>query len=208
MTDSKTDVYERAGMTTELGFGDYPAVLIVDLQRGFTDPESPLGSDQDDVVKATDCLLKAARANDVPVFFTRCVYRDDLRDGAVFTEKVPTAEALTADSKWTPIDSRLDVQKADHLVDKQMPSAFFETELDTMLTYEGVDTVVVAGATTSGCIRATVVDACSHGYRPMIPKTCVGDRAPEPHEANLFDMGSKYADVLDLETVVTELGDH
>lgn len=205
MSNSKADVYERAGMTNELGFGDRPAVVVVDLQRGFTDPDSPLGSDQDDVVTATTRLVSAAREVDVPIYYTRCVYRKDLRDGAVFTEKVPTAEALTSDSKWVDLDSRLDVRNEDHVVDKQMPSAFFETELDTMLTYDGVDTVVVAGATTSGCIRATVIDACSEGYRPMVPEECVGDRAPEPHEANLFDMGSKYADVLSLDEVLQEL---
>jgi nicotinamidase-related amidase len=205
MTKSTDDVYERAGMTNELGFGDRPAVLVVDLQRGFTHPKSPLGSDQDAVVSATAELLTVAREGDVPIYFTRCVYREDLRDGAVFTEKVPTAEALTVGSEWVDIDSRLEVRPEDHVVDKQMPSAFFETELDTMLTYDGVDTVVVAGATTSGCIRATVVDACSHGYRPMVPRECVGDRAEEPHEANLFDMGSKYADVLSLSDVVSSL---
>jgi nicotinamidase-related amidase len=192
-------------MRNELGFGDTPAVLVVDLQRGFTDPASPLGSDQDDVVESSVRLAGVARANDVPVFLSRCVYREDLRDGAVFTEKVPTAEALAGDSEWAAIDPRFEISENDHVIDKQMPSAFFETGLDTMLTYEDIDTVVVAGATTSGCVRATVVDACSHGYRPMVPVECVGDRATEPHEANLFDMGSKYADVLSLADVEAEL---
>ena len=102
-------------------------------------------------------------------------------------------------------DDDVDPVADEVVVDKQQPSAFFGTELDTVLTYEGVDTVVVAGATTSGCVRATVVDACSHGYRPIVPIQCVGDRAEEPHEANLFDMGSKYADLLGREEVERHL---
>ena len=201
----KSDIYGEAGMMNELGFGDSPAVVVVDLQRGFTDPDSPLGSELDDVVEANVSLLETAREAEIPMFFTKCVYRDDLADGGVFTEKVPTASELTKDSEWTPLDERLDVRESDHIIEKQQPSAFFSTELDTMLTHKGVDTVIVTGATTSGCIRATVIDACSHGYRPMLPRECVGDRAEEPHEANLFDMRSKYADVLSLDEVETEL---
>jgi nicotinamidase-related amidase len=206
--DDETEaVYERAGMTNELGFGDTPAVVVVDLQRGFTDPDSPLGSPLDEVVEATARLVETAHDRGVPVYYTRCVYRSDLRDGGTFTEKVPTARELAHGSEWVPVDDRLPVTDADHVIDKQQPSAFFETELGTMLTYEGVDTVVIAGATTSGCVRATVVDACSHGYRPMVAVDCVGDRAEDPHEANLFDMGSKYADLLTLEEVIDRLDD-
>jgi len=206
--DQQTDrdsTYEEAGMTNELGFGDAPAVVVVDLQTGFTDPESPLGSELDDVVASTARLLETAHEYNVPTYLTRCVYREDLKDGGVFTEKVPTAEALAGDSAWLDIDHRIPRDESDHLIDKQMPSAFFDTNLDSMLTAEGVDTLVVAGATTSGCVRATVVDACSYGYRPMVPTECVGDRAQEPHDANLFDMGSKYADLMDLETVERDL---
>jgi nicotinamidase-related amidase len=198
MTDID-DVYEDAGITGDIGFGDSPAIVVVDLQTAFTDPECSLGSDLDETVEANAELLETAREHDVPVFFTRCVYREDARDGAVFAEKIPSTKELTRDSPWLEIDPRLNPTEADHIVEKQQPSGFFETELDTMLTFEGVDTAVITGATTSGCVRATVVDACSHGYRPIVPVECVGDRAEDPHEANLFDMGSKYADLMGLE---------
>lgn len=197
----KEQIYEEAGITGAVGFGDSPAVVVVDLQTAFTDPACPLGADLDDTVEATAQLLTVAREADVPVVFTRCVYRKDRRDGAVFAEKIPSTEELTSDSEWVELDPRLAPPDDAVVIEKQQPSAFFETGLDTMFTYEGIDTVVITGATTSGCVRATVVDACSHGYRPIVPIQCVGDRAQEPHEANLFDMGSKYADLLDRQDV-------
>jgi nicotinamidase-related amidase len=200
MSDTE-EIYEESGITGDIGFGDSPAIVVIDLQTAFTDPACSLGSDLDGTVKANADLLETAREHDVPIYFTRCVYRDDARDGAIFAEKIPSTAELTRDSEWLEIDPRLDPSDGDHIVEKQQPSGFFDTELDTMLTYEGIDTTVITGATTSGCVRATVVDACSHGYRPIVPEECVGDRAEDPHEANLFDMDSKYADVMDLEDV-------
>jgi nicotinamidase-related amidase len=203
----KERIYEEAGITGAVGFGDAPAVVVVDLQTAFTDPACQLGADLDDTVEATADLLAVAREAEVPVVFTRCVYREDRRDGAVFAEKIPSTGELTPGSEWVELDPRLAASDDAVVIEKQQPSAFFETGLDTMLTYEGIDTVVVTGATTSGCVRATVVDACSHGYRPIVPIQCVGDRAEDPHEANLFDMGSKYADLLDRQEVEQRLRD-
>ena len=197
MSDTN-DIYENAGITGDIGFGDSPAVIVVDLQTAFTDPACSLGSNLDDTVEANADLLETAREYDVPVFFTRCVYREDARDGTVFAEKIPSTRELTRDSSWLEIDPRLNPADNDHTIEKRQPSGFFDTELGTMLTFEGIDTTIITGATTSGCVRATVVDACSHGYRPIVPIECVGDRAQDPHEANLFDMGSKYADLMDL----------
>jgi maleamate amidohydrolase len=205
MSDSIDDIYEDAGITGEIGFGDSPAIIVVDLQTAFTDPACSLGSELDKTVEASAELLGVAREENIPVFFTQCVYRDDTRDGAVFAEKIPSTKELTRDSPWLEIDPRLAPTEDDHIIEKQQPSGFFKTELDTMLTYEGIDTAVVTGATTSGCVRATVVDACSHGYRPIVPVECVGDRAEDPHKANLFDMGSKYADLMHLDGTKTAL---
>lgn len=203
----KDEIYEEAGITGEVGFGDSPGIVVVDLQTAFTDPECSLGAELDETVEANAELLATAREADAPVFFTRCVYREDGRDGAVFAEKIPSTKELVQGSEWLEIDPRLNPSEDDHIIDKQQPSGFFQTELDTMLTYEGVDTVLVTGATTSGCVRATVVDSMSHGYRTIVPIECVGDRAQDPHEANLFDMGSKYADLVDLEKAIEELRD-
>jgi len=202
--DPETEaVYERAEMDSQVGYGDEPALLVVDLQTGFTDPESPLGGDLSDVIGRTNRLLAAAHAGDVPVVFTRIVTTDeDTRDLGVWGEKIPSLSTLQEGSRWVELDSRLDIGPQDHVLDKRQASAYHETELNSMLTGLGVDTAVVIGCTTSGCVRATAVDACSHGYRTVVPEGAVGDRAPEPHEANLFDINAKYGDVRPVEEAV------
>ncbi|WP_142861071.1 isochorismatase family protein [Salinigranum halophilum] len=189
-------VYERASMDTRVGYGTTPALVVVDLQVGFTDSESPLGGDLTGVVDRTNDLLDAAHDTDVPVVFTRIVStHPDHADFGIWQAKIPRLDTLKAGSRWVDIDERLHRADEDHVLDKRQASAFHETELASMLVAWGVDTVVVTGCTTSGCIRATVVDACAHGYRTIVPGEAVGDRAPEPHESNVFDMDAKYADV-------------
>ncbi len=206
MTEDIQAVYERADMNNRTGYGDRPALVVVDLQTGFTDLESPLAGDLSDVIERTNRLLDAAHSTGVPVVLTRIVTKhEDARDLGVWAEKVPSLKLLQADGEWADIDPRLDVESSDHVLDKRQASAFHETELDSMLTHRGVDTVVIAGATTSGCIRATAVDACSHGYYTVVPKDAVGDRASEPHDANLFDIDAKYGDVRPLDEVVEYL---
>lgn len=201
----KRAVYERAEMDNRVGYGEAPALLVVDLQTGFTDPENPLGGDLTGVVERTNRLLDAAREGDVPVVFTRIVTKHgDARDMGVWAEKITSLDTLQAGGRWVEIDDRLAVGDA-HVLDKRQASAFHETELDSMLTHAGVDTVVVTGCTTSGCIRASAVDACSHGYRTIVPEDAVGDRALEPHEANLFDINAKYGDVRPVEEVAEYL---
>ncbi|AUV81941.1 isochorismatase [Salinigranum rubrum] len=195
-SDATQAVYERASMDTRVGYGSDPVLVVVDLQVGFTDPENPLGGDLTGVIERTNDLLDAAHASDVPVVFTRIVStHPDHADFGIWQEKIPRLDTLTAGSKWVDIDERLSLENGDHVLDKRQASAFHETELGSMLVAWGVDTVVVTGCTTSGCIRATVVDACAHGYRTVVPGEAVGDRAPEPHESNVFDMDAKYADV-------------
>ncbi|MFC7157153.1 isochorismatase family protein [Halomarina halobia] len=206
MTQDRTAVYERAGMDNRVGYGDAPALLVVDLQTGFTDETNPLGSDLLRVVERTNALLDAAHEGDVPVVLTRIVTRhNDARDLGVWGEKVPSLATLTEGDEWVDLDARLAVDEDDHVLDKRQASAFHETELDSMLNYLGVDTTVVAGCTTSGCVRATVVDACSHGFHAIVPEEAVGDRAREPHEANLFDIDAKYGDVRPVGEVVDYL---
>ena len=189
-------VYERASMDTRVGYGTTPALVVVDLQVGFTDSESPLGGDLTGVVDRTNDLLDAAHDTDVPVVFTRIVStHPDHADFGIWQAKIPRLDTLKAGSTWVDIDERLAREERDHVLDMLQASAFHETELASMLVAWGVDTVVVTGCTTSGCIRATVVDACAHGYRTIVPGEAVGDRAPEPHESNVFDMDAKYADV-------------
>jgi nicotinamidase-related amidase len=196
MTEDKEAIYERADMDNRVGYGDDPALLVVDLQTGFTDPENPLGGDLTQVVERTNRLLSAAHEGDVSVVFTRIVTTHEAgHDYGIWLEKIPALDTLRAGSEWVEIDPRLERESGDHVLDKRQASAFHETELDSMLGYLGVDTCVVTGCTTSGCIRASAVDACAHGYRCIVPEEAVGDRALEPHEANLFDINAKYGDV-------------
>ncbi|ELY38996.1 isochorismatase family protein [Natronorubrum tibetense] len=201
-------VYDRAGLDTLVGYGDSPALIVVDLQRGFTDPSCVLGGDLSSVVERTNELLDPAHETDCPVVATRIVTsHPDGADLGIWGEKIPTLELLAADSEWVDLDERLDLRETDHVLEKRQASSFHETELHSMLTAWGVDTLVVAGCTTSGCIRATAVDGCSHGFRVIVPEESVGDRAPEPHEANLFDIHAKYGDVRPFEEVVDYLRD-
>lgn len=205
-TTDKEMIYERAGMDNLIGYGEAPAVVVVDLQTGFTDPDCPLGGDLTDVVEETNEVLDAAHGSGVPVVFTRIITdHPDAADLGAWVKKIPTLTVLAGGSEWVEIDDRLAMAEADYLLDKKQASAFHETELESMLSTWGVDTVIVAGCTTSGCVRASVVDACSHGYRTIVPEESVGDRAVDPHEANLFDMHSKYGDVRPVQEVVDYL---
>ena len=199
------DIYRRQGIGNQLGFGKRPALINVDFVNSFNDPEWFGGGNIDAAVKRTVGLLEAARRNQVPVVFTRVIYAEDGSDTGVFVEKAPGLAKLTADHPMSQVVPELEPIEGELIVDKTEASAFFGTGLAAWLTYRGVDTVIVTGATTSGCVRATVVDACAHNFRPMVPEDCVGDRAIGPHEANLFDMGRKYADVMTRDEIIAVL---
>lgn len=198
--------YRTKGLAGEVGFGERPAVVVVDLIVGFTDPASPLGSNLDDVVDATRRLLDAAREAGAPAFFTTTVYGPDARDAGVFLRKVPSLAILKAGSRWVELDPRLARRPEENVLEKKYASAFFGTPLASTLTSLGVDTVLLAGATTSGCIRASAVDAMQHGFRLIVPRECVGDRASEAHRANLLDIHGKYGDIVELGSVLEYLG--
>ncbi|MGH7806136.1 MAG: isochorismatase family protein, partial [Candidatus Binatia bacterium] len=185
-------------------FGDHPAVIVVDLQIGFTAPEiSPVAGELGSVIAATNRVLAAARAAGAPAFFTVIAYDPDAPDDAgLWPKKGPYLRTLVAGSDLVKIDPRVDRRPGELVLAKKYASAFFGTHLAPMLAGKGIDTVVVAGCTTSGCVRATVVDALGHGFRPIVPKEAVGDRADEPHDASLFDMDAKYADVMPLDDVL------
>jgi len=183
------------------GLGQRPALVLVDIIRGFTDPDCPLGSEADDVVEANRKLLAAFRSKGLPVFFTTVVYHDD-QQARVFRDRVPALELLKPDSHWIEVDPRLEPLAGERIVEKQWASGFFKTDLDESLRELGVDSLVVTGLTTSGCVRATAVDGLQYDYKVVVPAEAVGDRNPDAHCANLFDMNAKYADVLDLDTVL------
>jgi nicotinamidase-related amidase len=179
--------------------------LVVDLQYGFTEPASPLGGDLDDVIAATATLLSAARANGLPVAFSAVAFEDSQLDRLVWLRKMPGLASLVAGTRWCEIDERVKPEPGEPVFGKQAASAFFGTSLVSFLTSAGIDSLIVTGCVTSGCVRASVVDAVSWGYRTIVPAECVGDRAAAPHDSNIFDMDSKYADVESLESVLDAL---
>ncbi len=199
MSDETREIYERARLGQSVTLGERPAVLVVDFSRGFTDPECTLGGDLTREVEATKRLLLAAREREIPVIFTTIGYEPNLKDASIWPQKLPALEELIIGSKWVEIDPRLERREDETVVLKKGPSAFFGTNLTSILVSQGVDTVVMCGATTSGCIRATAIDLLQYGYPTVVPRECVGDRAQEPHDANLVDIQAKYANVVPVE---------
>jgi maleamate amidohydrolase len=179
------------------GFGRRPALVVIDMTLGFTDPESPLACDLEGPVAEIRKLLEAARRAEIPVIFTTVAYREsDKLTAAAFIDKVPTLLTLEAGSRWAEIDPRIAPGETEPVLNKLFASGFFGTGLSSALTAAGVDTLIITGASTSGCVRATAVDALQYGFRPVVPREAVGDRNPDAHEANLYDIDAKYGDVI------------
>jgi nicotinamidase-related amidase len=179
-------------------------VLVVDLTRGFTEPRFPTGSDLTEVVAATGRLIGAVRSSGAPVLFTTIAYEAaDIEGGACgWLRKAPGLGILRSGSELVDLDPRLPREERDPLIVKRGASAFFGTDLAATLVALKVDTVLVCGATTSGCVRASVVDAVQYGFDVLVPRACVGDRAAGPHDANLFDIDAKYGDVIELDDAI------
>jgi maleamate amidohydrolase len=195
-----------AGFHGRAGLGLRPALAVVDVTLGFTDPESPLACDLDDVVLAIQRLLRETRKAGFPIVFTAVSYSEaNRRTAAAFIDKVPALLTLEAGSRWVEIDPRVAPEPGEPVLNKLFASAFFGTALSSLLAAERCDGLIVTGASTSGCVRATVVDALQHGYRPIVPREAVGDRNSAAHEANLYDIDAKYGDVVPLDDVLTHL---
>jgi maleamate amidohydrolase len=200
------DIYRKQQFGQKTGFGKLPALLIVDFVNGFVDPEILGGGNIAEAVAATVPLLEFFRAARRPVIFTRIVYADDGSDAGVWCQKVPRLKDLTETAHASQVVEALAPRQGELVVCKTQASAFFGTHLAGHLIARGVDSIVVTGCTTSGCIRASVIDAMSMNYRVTVAVDCVGDRAIGPHSANLFDMGQKYADLLTAAEITSALG--
>lgn len=191
--------YAAAGFAGRLGWGTSPAVVAIDVARAYLDPDSPLYAGVEAAHAAIGRLVGAARQHGIPVAWTRVEYEPGGADGGVFFEKVG---ALRQFERGNPMGDFVEpVVPADGelVVTKQYPSAFFGTDLAATLIGQGIDTVVLCGFSTSGCVRASCVDAVSLRLRPMVVREACGDRDERPHEANLFDMNAKYGDVVSLD---------
>lgn len=200
------DVYEKQGFGKRMGFGKRPALLVIDFINAFNDPDEFGGGNIQEAIDSTAELLDVARHLEIPICFTSHVYAEDGSENGIFNLKSPGMnDILIPDTHATRIVDELAPREGERIIEKHYPSGFFGTDLASWLARRGIDTAIVTGCTTSGCVRATAVDAMGHGFRPIIPRECVGDRAEGPHEANLFDLQQKYADVMSLEEVKEEL---
>ncbi len=198
--DHVTSDYLRRGFLGKVGFGNKPCILVVDLNKGFTDPDSPVGADLSDVISATNELLAMARPKGIPVIFTAIAY-GDVSEAGLWLKKIPALACLKLGTGVEDIDERLNRRDNEPVIVKKFGSSFFGTPLTHQLISQGIDTLIITGTSTSGCIRATAIDALQYGFHAIVPREAVGDRAAEPNEANLFDIQAKYGDVLPIEEV-------
>jgi maleamate amidohydrolase len=199
--DNYTGVFDG-----KVGFGRNPAVVVIDFTLAYTKPGSPFFAEG--VVRAvadTVPLLKAARAAGVPVIHTKVMYHPSGTDGGWFVRKVPALRKLVPGEPLAEIDPKVAPLAEEVVITKQYPSPFFGTPLAPMLATLGVDTLILAGCSTSGCVRAGALDGVQHGYRVIVPRECVGDRHDGPHDANLFDINAKYGDVVGRDEVIQYL---
>ena len=204
MTDN-LDANYKAAYNNRLGYGMAPALILVDFVKAYFDRSCELFAGVDDALASAKRLLELARKGGVPVIYTNVVYHPDGRDGGVFFQKAKPLRHLVAGNPMGAWAEGIAPRDGELVVTKQYPSAFFGTSLSSTLAAGGIDTLIITGLTTSGCVRATCVDACSSGFRPMVVADACGDRHQDPHNANLFDMNAKYGDVVSEEDVSTYL---
>ena len=190
------DDYRRAGFNNRLGFGSRPALVVIDFCRAYLDPRSPLYAGVEDARASCQRVLAAARAAGIPVLHTRVEFQPGGGDGGVFFRKVGALECFVRGNPLGAYGEGLEPTDGEVVVVKQYASGFFGTTLASTLTSMGVDTLICTGVSTSGCVRATALDACQHGFVPVVVRDACGDRDPQIHESNLFDLDAKYADVV------------
>lgn len=204
MSDDLIENY-RGAFDGSLGFGEKPALILVDFVQAYFEESSALYAGADDALSSALRIRGAARAAGIPVFYTNVVYEEGGGNGGVFYRKVPALEVFVAGNPLGNWPEGLQPAKDEVVISKQYPSAFFGTSLADELTKRGIDTLIITGLTTSGCIRATCVDTMSHGFVPIVVADACGDRHEAPHDANLFDMNAKYGDVVNEQTVIDYL---
>jgi maleamate amidohydrolase len=196
MTEDLDSNYARAGYHHKIGFGKHPALLLIDFVAAYFDTGSPLYAGVEETLASALRVLAAARDARILTVFTNVKFTRGGVDGGVFTRKVPALKVLEDGNPLGGWPRGLVPREDELVITKQYPSAFFGTSLASTLTAARIDTVILTGLTTSGCVRATCVDAMSHGFVPIVVREAVGDRDPRPHEANLYDMSAKYGDVV------------
>ena len=195
----------KSAFDGRLGFGDSPALILVDFVKAYFDDSCPLFADVDDALESALRILAAARHAGLPVVYSNVVYQEGGADGGVFYRKAPVLENFVIGNPMGAWADGVAPAAGELVVSKQYPSAFFGTSLADDLHQRGIDTLIITGLTTSGCVRATCVDTMCHGFNPIVVADACGDRHASPHDANLFDMNAKYSDVLGETEVIRHL---
>ncbi|MDM5196708.1 isochorismatase family protein [Fictibacillus enclensis] len=204
--DEDIRFFSERGFSQKIGFGKKPAVVVIDFNLAFTNPDLPLGAAVNSEIEATNRILNVSRDLNIPVFFTTVSYTEpNLEDAGIWRLKMKGLDTLRAGSPGIEIDPALNRQPNEAVIVKKYASAFFGTDLFSRLVSRQVDTLIITGITTSGCVRSTAVDAVQYGFRPIVVQEAVGDRAKSAHEQSLFDLNAKYADVIPVVTVLNYL---
>jgi maleamate amidohydrolase len=206
-SEQEMDAFFRSrGFGLRMGFGERPAVVVIDFMNGFTDASMPLGANLDKEIEATRQVLAAARQAGTPIYYTACIYDEaDFADAGVWRLKQSGIRSLGAGTPAVELDARLERRADEAIIIKKYASAFFGTDFVSRLNARRVDTLIITGCTTSGCVRASAVDALQNGIRPVVVREAVGDRAEAPHRQSLFDLEQKYADVISVDETVSYL---
>ena len=200
------DARHKRGFGKAMGFGQRSALLLIDMVQGFTDPNLPLGSSVDSAIEQANRLIDGARKAGIPVFFSTILYEEPhLADAGLWVHKIDGLKTLTVTSPAVEQDPRLHRIESDAILKKKYASCFFGTDLVTRLLTRGVDTLVMAGCSTSGCVRATAVDACQYGLRPIVAREAVADRSPAAHAQSLLDIDALYGDVTSVDDILSYL---
>lgn len=198
--------FAERGFGRRIGFGERAALLAVDYMKAFTDPSMPLGAKLDDEIAATNRLIDAAHEHTIPVLYSVAWYDEDgFKDAGLWAMKQGGIATLKAGSSAVELDPRLHRVPADIVLLKKYASCFYGTDIVARLNSRRVDTLIIAGCTTSGCVRATAVDALQNGFRPIIAREAVGDRSRAAHEQSLFDLDQKYGDVMAVDEILGEI---
>jgi maleamate amidohydrolase len=193
--DRDAEFFRERGFGLRIGFGKRPAILVVDIVKAFTDPQRMLGAELGSQIVATNQLLDAAHEKSLPIIFSTVAYEDsNFKDAGVWALKQKGVATLMAGTDGPELDPRLHYEKGDAILYKKYASCFFQ-----------VDTLIITGCTTSGCVRASAVDSCQNGFRPMVVREAVGDRSQLAHDQSLFDLDAKYADVVSTDETLTYL---
>ena len=203
--DSLAEDYRQAGFSNRLGFGEHPALVVVDFCRAYLDEQSPLYAGVESARESCIRVLAAARRADIPVVHTRVEFQPGGADGGIFFRKVAALECFVRGNPLGAYGEGLEPADDEVVVVKQYASGFFGTSLASTLTSLGIDTLIITGVSTSGCVRATALDACQRGFVPIVVRDACGDRDQRVHEANLFDLDAKYADVVSEQEVLDYL---